>query len=186
MRPENDFGSAEILELMHFRDQVFASAAEEAERSIRYSLMKDRVQKLEAEFIEQTDLLRENMTRAYNAEKKIVEFVGGKLVTTYRLKDWIFSRQRYWGEPIPVIHCTTCGVVPVPEKDLPVKLPDDVSFDGRGNPITNHPTWKNCKCPKCAKPALRETDTFDTFFESSWYFLWWNNTFWKITWGIDG
>jgi leucyl-tRNA synthetase len=80
------------------------------------------------------------------------------------------SRQRYWGCPIPVIHCESCGVVPVPEADLPVVLPEDVSFDKPGNPLDHHPTWKHVACPCCGKPARRETDTFDTFFESSWYF----------------
>jgi len=94
----------------------------------------------------------------------------GEGVTQYRLRDWGVSRQRYWGCPIPMIHCGDCGVVPVPEKDLPVELPEDVSFDKPGNPLAHHPTWKNVKCPACGKDAQRETDTFDTFFESSWYF----------------
>ncbi|MBZ4170909.1 leucine--tRNA ligase, partial [Escherichia fergusonii] len=80
------------------------------------------------------------------------------------------SRQRYWGCPIPAIHCESCGVVPVPEKDLPVELPDDVTFDRPGNPLDRHPTWKHVACPSCGKPARRETDTFDTFIDSSWYF----------------
>ena len=77
---------------------------------------------------------------------------------------------RYWGCPIPMIHCEHCGVVPVPKKDLPVVLPEDVTFDKVGNPLALHPTWKHTTCPKCGKPAVRETDTMDTFFESSWYF----------------
>ncbi len=100
-----------------------------------------------------------------------LEKIGrGKATVQYRLRDWGVSRQRYWGCPIPVIHCEHCGIVPVPEKDLPVLLPEDVKFDKPGNPLEHHPTWKHTVCPVCGKPALRETDTFDTFFESSWYF----------------
>ena len=94
----------------------------------------------------------------------------GKGTVQYRLRDWGVSRQRYWGCPIPIIHCAKCGPVPVPEKDLPVTLPEDVTFDKPGNPLERHPTWKHVKCPTCSGAAVRETDTFDTFFESSWYF----------------
>ena len=94
----------------------------------------------------------------------------GKREVNYRLRDWGVSRQRYWGCPIPVIHCAKCGVVPVPEKDLPVLLPDDARFDQSGNPLENHPTWKQVVCPQCHASARRETDTLDTFVDSSWYF----------------
>jgi leucyl-tRNA synthetase len=88
----------------------------------------------------------------------------------FKLRDWGISRQRYWGCPIPVIHCEVCGVVPVPKKDMPVKLPDDIEFDRPGNPLDRHPTWRHVNCPQCGKAARRETDTMDTFVDSSWYY----------------
>ena len=94
----------------------------------------------------------------------------GHGVTKYRLRDWGLSRQRYWGCPIPVVHCETCGVVPEKKENLPIELPDDVTFDKPGNPLDRHPTWRNCACPKCGADALRETDTMDTFVDSSWYY----------------
>ncbi|MBN8293552.1 leucine--tRNA ligase [Rhodobacter sp. NTK016B] len=94
----------------------------------------------------------------------------GKGVTKFRLRDWGLSRQRYWGCPIPVIHCDTCGVVPEKKENLPVRLPEDVSFDKPGNPLDRHPIWRDCTCPKCGAAAKRETDTMDTFVDSSWYF----------------
>ncbi len=109
-----------------------------------------------------------------DAKQKVIEDLvskgKAKPNVNYRLRDWGISRQRYWGCPIPIIHCETCGPQAVPDKDLPVKLPEKVSFDGGGNPLDKHLTWKKVDCPKCAKSAERETDTFDTFFESSWYF----------------
>lgn len=100
----------------------------------------------------------------------LVEKNIGSRKINYRLRDWGVSRQRYWGCPIPIIYCDDCGAVPVPEDQLPVTLPEDVTFDIPGNPLARHPHWKHVPCPNCQKPATRETDTFDTFFESSWYF----------------
>jgi leucyl-tRNA synthetase len=102
-------------------------------------------------------------------EKLDQQGVGEGLVN-WRLRDWGVSRQRYWGCPIPIIHCVSCGAMPVPDDQLPVKLPDDVTFDRPGNPLDHHPTWKHVSCPACGGPARRETDTFDCFVDSSWYF----------------
>ena len=109
-----------------------------------------------------------------DAKKEVLQrLVSKKLGNSeiiYKLRDWGVSRQRYWGCPIPIIHCSACGIVPVPENQLPVTLPEDVVFDQPGNPLDLHPTWKYVDCPNCGHPATRETDTFDTFFESSWYY----------------
>jgi leucyl-tRNA synthetase len=109
--------------------------------------------------------------QAFGAIAEALEKDGkGLRKTNFRLRDWGVSRQRYWGAPIPVIYCDDCGTVPVPEKDLPVELPRDVILDGSQSPLVAHPTFSHTTCPCCGKPARRETDTFDTFMESSWYF----------------
>ncbi|SJM94247.1 leucine--tRNA ligase [Crenothrix polyspora] len=108
---------------------------------------------------------------AFNAIAETLEKASkGTRKVNFRLRDWGVSRQRYWGAPIPVIYCNGCGTVPVPDKDLPVILPKDVVLDGSQSPLVAHPTFSTCECPTCGKPARRETDTFDTFMESSWYF----------------
>ena len=139
------------------------------------------------------DGIIENQTEAYIAEGRLIEsenFTGvtnteakkaiiyhfeqnsfGIKKVNYKLRDWGVSRQRYWGAPIPFIHCEKCGLVPEKIENLPVALPEDVEITGEGNPLDTHPTWKHCTCPKCGEKATRETDTLDTFVQSSWYFL---------------
>ena len=108
---------------------------------------------------------------AVNTTVDFAEKAGwGTGVTKFRLRDWGLSRQRFWGCPIPVVHCDACGVVPEKKENLPIELPDDVTFDKPGNPLNWHPTWRDCACPSCGEPAKRETDTMDTFVDSSWYF----------------
>jgi len=113
--------------------------------------------------------------RSDDARRAIIEHFEaeaiGKRVINFRLKDWGVSRQRYWGAPIPFIHCSDCGIVSEKKENLPIALPDDIEITGEGNPLESHPTWKHCSCPTCGKDAIRETDTMDTFVQSSWYFL---------------
>jgi leucyl-tRNA synthetase len=138
---------------------------------------KDKIDIAAAPFVEDGVIVNSGFLNGLGVEDAKAKVIArledmkvGKGTTQYRLRDWLVSRQRYWGCPIPAIHCEKCGVVPVPEKDLPVQLPDDVTFDRPGNPLDRHPTWKHVACPTCGGPARRETDTFDTFIDSSWYF----------------
>jgi len=116
---------------------------------------------------------RFSCTDSAEAKIAIINFMQeegkGKGTTNYKLRNWGISRQRYWGAPIPFVHCTDCGLVPEKVENLPIALPEDVEITGEGNPLEKHPTWKHCACPKCGKEAIRETDTLDTFVQSSWY-----------------
>jgi leucyl-tRNA synthetase len=124
-------------------------------------------------FIINSDFLNDLSVK--EAQKKIIKIIEEKKLgnskTIYRLKDWGISRQRYWGCPIPILYREDGKIIPVPEKDLPVTLPEDIDFSNPGNPLENHPTWKYTKCPETGMKAIRETDTLDTFVDSSWYFL---------------
>ncbi len=131
----------------------------------------------EQAYVEEGDLINSDKFNGLNNEKakvKITDFLEkrklGKKAINFKLRDWLISRQRYWGAPIPIINCEKCGAVPISEKDLPIKLPKNVKF-GKGNPLETAKEWINVKCPKCGKPARRETDTMDTFVNSSWYYL---------------
>jgi leucyl-tRNA synthetase len=125
-----------------------------------------------ATLINSNELNNLNIKDAFTKICNIIETSNyGKITTKFKLKDWGISRQRYWGCPIPIIYCKTCGTVTEKKENLPITLPKDINLNSKGNPLNNHPTWKHINCPYCNNKAERETDTFDTFFESSWYFL---------------
>jgi len=148
------------------RPVVLPSGADPAEFSVGKEAYVGPGKIFNSEFLDGLDI-----EAAKAAVIDRVEAAGqGQGATVYRLRDWGVSRQRYWGCPIPVIYCDACGAQPVPKADLPVKLPDDVTFDKPGNPLLRHPTWRHVNCPSCGAAAQRETDTLDTFVDSSWYF----------------
>lgn len=129
-------------------------------------------------FTQETSLINSDKFDGFlanEARQKIISYFEennlGETIINYKLRDWGISRQRYWGAPIPLIHCQVCGLVPENDANLPVLLPEDAVIDGEGNPLEKHPSWKKCTCPQCGRESIRETDTMDTFFQSSWYFL---------------
>ncbi len=147
--------------------RVVAASAEEAEQPIGDAAESGDGVMVNSRFLDGKDTETAKAAVIARAEAE----GWGEGTVAWRLRDWGVSRQRYWGTPIPVIHCAGCGAVPVPRDQLPVVLPEDVTFDVPGNPLDRHPTWKHVDCPSCAKAAVRETDTLDTFADSSWYFI---------------
>ncbi|MBU1659500.1 leucine--tRNA ligase [bacterium] len=173
-----DYGSGAVMAVPAHDERDFDFAK-------KYSLeIKSVIKPYEGElsetsaFTEIGELFNSESFNGFNskeAQAKIIEHFEsqniGKKTTNYKLKDWGVSRQRYWGAPLPFIHCDSCGLVMEKKENLPIALPDDIEITGEGNPLEKHPTWKYCKCPACGGDAVRETDTMDTFVESSWYFL---------------
>jgi leucyl-tRNA synthetase len=159
------------------RDFEFAQKYQLPVKQVIKPLDEQDIDLTKAAFTDKGELVNSSQfdgLKAQEAFDAIADFLvsqnKGERQINYRLRDWGVSRQRYWGTPIPIINCDDCGSVAVPEQDLPVVLPEDVTVDGSGSPIKSMPEFYECTCPKCGKPAQRETDTFDTFFESSWYF----------------
>jgi len=147
--------------------RVVAASPEEAEAPIQDEAYTGPGKLVHSSFLDGMEIDAAKAAVIARAEKE----GWGQGTTVWRLRDWGVSRQRYWGTPIPIIHCEACGPVAVPKDQLPVVLPEDVSFDIPGNPLDRHPTWRHVDCPKCGKAARRETDTLDTFVDSSWYFI---------------
>ncbi|MDE1917112.1 MAG: leucine--tRNA ligase [Sphingomonadales bacterium] len=162
---QRDFDFAKKYELPILR--VVAASAEEADKPFGKEAEAGDGVLVNSDFLNGLAVAQAKQAVITRAESE----GWGEGKTVWRLRDWGVSRQRYWGTPIPFIHCEICGVVPVPKKQLPVVLPEDVDFATPGNPLQRHPTWKHVDCPQCGKPARRETDTLDTFVDSSWYFL---------------
>ncbi|AFZ44140.1 leucyl-tRNA synthetase [Halothece sp. PCC 7418] len=161
------------------RDFQFASQNQLPIKQVIVPEGEDPSDKLENAYTEAGTMINSDGFNGMNSvegKQAIIDYAEkqgwGKARIQYRLRDWLISRQRYWGAPIPIIHCPSCGAVPVPDEDLPVELPENVEFTGRGgSPLTQLESWLNVPCPSCGEPAKRETDTMDTFIDSSWYFL---------------
>ena len=147
--------------------RVVAASPEEAAEPVTGEAFTDPGTLVNSRFLDGMDVDSAKAAVIARAEEE----GWGHGTTAWRLRDWGVSRQRYWGTPIPIIHCESCGPVPVPRDQLPVVLPEDVAFDQPGNPLDRHPAWRDAACPSCGGPARRETDTLDTFVDSSWYFI---------------
>jgi len=173
-----DYGSGAVMSVPAHDDRDFEFASK-FDLPVKYVICPVDSECEEGKAYTKTGLLEDSASfdglDSDSAREKIIEYFEeyklGKKVTNYRLRDWGVSRQRYWGTPIPLIHCADCGIVPEKKENLPITLPQDVEITGEGNPLATHEKFKSCKCPKCGRDATREMDTLDTFFESSWYFL---------------
>jgi len=174
----SSYGSGAVM-AVPAHDQRDFEFATKYNLPIKQVISKDgKEHELKEAFVEEGILINSGEFSGLNsneAKEKIIEFFEknnlGEKKVNFKLRDWGISRQRYWGAPIPFVNCPKCGLVPEKKENLPITLPEDVKITGSGNPLELHPTWKNCTCPKCGSNATRETDTMDTFIQSSWYFL---------------